>query len=95
MERFFGGHPASVALRLVIISIVVGIVLRALDLNPFDVVESLRALIRYISETGLEWIRWLLEVLLIGAVIVVPVWLIVRLVKAATSSTSKDRGGGQ
>jgi len=67
----------------------------AATLNPFEVVESLRALIRYISETGLEWIRWLLEVLLIGAVIVVPVWLIVRLVKMVGSSTSKDRGGGQ
>jgi len=28
-------------------------------------------------------------------VIVVPVWLIVRLVKMVGSSTSKDRGGGQ
>ncbi len=79
MARWTGSHAAGVVLRLVIISIVVGIVLRALNLDPLDLVENLRALIRYISETGLDALEWLGVRLLIGAIVVVPIWLVVQL----------------
>ncbi len=92
MERFFGGSPAAVILRLAIISIVVGVVLHALGLDPLNLIESVRALVRYVSERGLDALEWLLRYLLIGAVIVVPVWVIVRIVKIV-SSPSKDRRG--
>lgn len=79
MARWSGSDAAGVVLRLVIISIVVGIVLRALNLDPLDLVENLRALIRYISETGLDALEWLGIRLLVGAVVVVPIWLLVQL----------------
>jgi len=77
MERFVGSNAAGVVLRLAIISIVVGIVLQALGLNPLDLVENIRALIRYISETGLDALEWLGVRLVVGAVVVVPIWLAV------------------
>lgn len=92
MERFFGGSPGAVILRLAIISIVVGVVLHALGLDPLNLIESVRALVRYISERGLDALEWLLRYLLIGAIVVVPIWLIVRLVKMVSAS-SKDRHG--
>jgi len=92
MERFFGGSPGAVLLRLSIISIIVGVVLHALGLDPLNLIESVRALVRYISERGLDALEWLLRYFLIGAVIVVPIWLIVRLIKLF-SSPPKDRHG--
>jgi len=81
MERLTGSHVAGVALRLALISIVVGVVLQALGLDPLDLVENIRALIRYISEVGLDALEWLGTRLLIGAVVVVPIWAIIQIVR--------------
>ena len=90
MERLIGRNAAGVVLRLAIISIVVGVVLQALGLNPLDLVENLRALIRYISETGLDALEWLGVRLALGAVVVVPIWAAVQLIRMLFR-----RGGGQ
>ena len=81
MQRFAGSYAAGVALRLAIISIVVGIVLQALELDPLDLVENIRELIRYISETGLDALEWLGTRLLIGAVVVLPIWAVVQVIR--------------
>jgi hypothetical protein len=91
MERSAAGQAASIALRLAIISIVVGIVLQALGLDPLDLVENIRALIRYISETGLDALEWLGTRLLIGAVVVIPIWAIVQLVRLIFRRSSSGR----
>ena len=36
MERFFGGNPALVMLRLAILSLIVGVLLAALGFSPFE-----------------------------------------------------------
>ena len=45
MERFFGGNPGLVMVRLAILSLVVGVLLAALGFSPFDILESIRELI--------------------------------------------------
>jgi hypothetical protein len=81
VTRFFGGSPAGVILRLVVISFVVGIVLNALGVSPFDIVNGLRDLFWRIYMLGFDSIEWIFRYFLLGAVIVVPIWLIVRLLK--------------
>ena len=39
MERIFGGSPAAVLLRLIIISVIVGMVLKALGVRPQDLLR--------------------------------------------------------
>jgi hypothetical protein len=82
MTRIFGGSPLAVLVRLILVSILVGVVLSALGLDPFDIVRSIQRLIRSIWDMGFDAIRWLWRYLLLGAVIVVPIWLIMRLVNA-------------
>ncbi len=91
MERWTGSNVAGVALRLAVISIVVGIVLNTFNLDPLDLVEKVRALIRYISETGLDALEWLGTQLLIGAVVVVPIWAVVQVIRLIFRRSS----GGQ
>jgi hypothetical protein len=78
MERFFGGNPALVLIRLAILSLVVGVVLAALGFSPFDLLDSLQRLATRIYDMGFAAIEKSLRYFLLGAVIVFPVWLVVR-----------------
>jgi hypothetical protein len=82
VDRFFGGPPLAVAGKLILVSILIGVVLSALGLDPWNIVQSLERLIRHIWEMGFDAVRWLWQYFLLGAVLVIPVWLILRLVRA-------------
>jgi Family of unknown function (DUF6460) len=82
VHRFFGGPPLAVIGRLVLLSILVGVILAAIGLDPWNIIESVRALIVHIWTMGFDVVRWLWRYFLLGAVIVVPIWLLVRLSKA-------------
>ena len=83
MERIFGGSPLAVLVRLAVISVILGIVLSALDISPFDFVASLRRIAIGIWNMGFDVFgsvgRWFVA----GAVIVFPVWLVIRLLGLA------------
>jgi hypothetical protein len=68
-SRFFGDSVSGTIIRLVLLSIVVGIVFSAL--------------IRRIADLGFGTIEWAFTYFLLGAVVVIPIWLIVRLVGQA------------
>jgi hypothetical protein len=82
VQRFFGGPPLMVLFRLVLLSILVGVILAALGLDPLNIIDSVRRLMLHIWDMGFDAVRWLWRYFLLGAVIVVPIWLIMRLVKA-------------
>lgn len=80
MSKLFGGSPLGVLVRLILVSILVGVVLSALGLDPFDIVQSIERLIRSIWNMGFDAVRWVWRYFLLGAVLVIPIWIIVRLV---------------
>jgi|BarGraIncu00222A_1022003.scaffolds.fasta_scaffold07703_4 hypothetical protein len=96
--QIFGGSPLAVLGRLILVSILVGVVLSVLGLDPFDIVRSIERLIRSIWDMGFDALRWLWRYFLLGAVIVIPIWLVMRIVKtsqekqAKTSSPSETNG---
>src|SRR5512132_1291825 len=83
ISRFFGGPPLSVIFRLVLLSILIGVILEVLGLDPWNVIDSLRRLILRIWDMGFDAVRWLWRYLLLGAALVVPIWLIMRLMGVA------------
>jgi Domain of unknown function (DUF6460) len=82
VHRFFGVPPLAVIVRLILLSILVGVILAAIGLDPWNIIESVRRLIEHIWSMGFDAVRWLWRYFLLGAVIVVPIWFLVRLVKA-------------
>jgi Family of unknown function (DUF6460) len=82
VQRFLGGPPLAVIGRLVLLSILVGVILAAIGLDPWNIIESVRALIVHVWTMGFDVVRWLWRYFLLGAVIVVPIWLLARLAKA-------------
>lgn len=95
MERFFGGNPLAVVLRLVIISIVAGIALKAAGFDPRDLLESIPRLIRAVLDLGFGWIETAVQYFLLGAVIVIPIWLLLRFVKFIVGDTGKGGSGSR
>lgn len=83
VSRFFGGPPLSVIFRLILLSILIGVILEVLGLDPWNIIDSLRSLVLRIWDMGFDAVRWLWRYLLLGAAVVVPIWLIVRLMRAA------------
>jgi hypothetical protein len=79
LNRFLGGPPGSVFLRLVFVSLIVGAFLMWLDIRPIDVFRTINDLINRIWGLGFDAIRVVADYILAGAVIVVPVWLVLRL----------------
>jgi hypothetical protein len=80
-RQFFGDSVAGTIVRLVLLSIVVGIVFSALGVTPFNIVERIELLVRRIAELGLDTFRWAFNYFLLGAIVVVPIWFVVRLLK--------------
>jgi hypothetical protein len=78
MHRILGGHPLSVLFRLVVLSVVVGVVLALLGLSPFELIDSVRQAIMRVYQMGFDAFGWLFRYFLLGAVIVVPLWLLGR-----------------
>jgi len=90
MENFFGGSPLMVFLRLAVISLIVGIVLAALDLDALALVQHIKLLLMRVYNLGWDAIEWVLQYFLLGAVIVFPVWLVARLVKTMGGSSNRQ-----
>jgi Domain of unknown function (DUF6460) len=82
VTRIFGGSPLAVLARLVLVSILVGVVLTAFGLDPWNIIQSVERLISHIWNMGWNAVRWLWRYFLLGAVLVIPVWIILRLVNA-------------
>ena len=82
LYRFLGGSPLAVTFRLILLSILVGVVLAAIGFDPWNIINSIRLLFQRIWDLGFDAINWLWRYFLLGAVLVVPIWLIVRLVRA-------------
>ena len=83
VTRFFGGPPLSVILRLALLSILIGVILEVLGLDPWNIIDSLRRLVLRVWDMGFDAVRWLWRYLLLGAAVVVPIWLVVRLMRVA------------
>ena len=83
LNRFFGGPPLSVIFRLALLSILIGVILQALGLDPWNIIDSLRRLVLHVWDMGFDAVRWLWRYLLLGAAVVVPIWLVVRLLRVA------------
>ena len=81
ITRFLGDTPFRTVVKLAVISFVVGIVMTALDLSVLDIFDGVREFVVRIWNMGFAAIERFLSYFLIGAAIVVPAFLIIRILK--------------
>lgn len=77
--RWIGGSPLWVLVRLLLLSLVVGVILSALGLDPLNILASLESLVRHLFSFGFDTVERLWRYIVLGAVIVIPLWLITRI----------------
>ncbi|MGC1465431.1 MAG: DUF6460 domain-containing protein [Pseudolabrys sp.] len=82
VTRWVGGSPLAVFGRLILVSVLVGVILSALGLDPWNILQSVQRLLLNVWNMGFDAVRWLWRYFLLGAVIVIPIWLIMRAVNA-------------
>ena len=79
LNRFLGGSPLAVAFRLALLSVLVGVVLATVGFDPWNILHSIQMLFRRLWDLGFDAVNWLLRYFLLGAVIVIPIWLLSRM----------------
>ncbi len=82
LTRFLGGSPGAVFFRLLFVSLIVGALLMWLDIRPAEIFRALERLVNRLWALGFDAVREIASYVLAGAVLVVPVWLVMRLMNA-------------
>jgi len=82
IERFFGGSPGGVIVRLLLLSLVVGFLMSVFGIRPVNVIDGAVRLFRDAMRDGFGVFRNIGAYIVTGAVLVVPIWFLIRLAKA-------------
>tara|TARA_R110001606_G_scaffold299243_1_gene447041 strand:- start:230 stop:487 length:258 start_codon:yes stop_codon:yes gene_type:complete len=75
MPRITGGT----VVKLLVLSLVVGLILAGLNIDPQNILVSMRDGAIKLFDMGVELFGWAFTYVLIGAVVVIPIWLIMYL----------------
>jgi hypothetical protein len=80
-RQFFGDSVGGTIIRLVLLSVVVGVILSTLGITPNNIVERFQLLVRRIADLGFDAFHWAFTYFLLGAIVVIPIWIIIRLTR--------------
>lgn len=79
VQRFLGGSVAGTAVKLVVVSVLVGMAMRFFGWSPRDVLWAVEEALRDLWNTGFAALDNLAGYFLLGAAVVVPAFLVLRL----------------
>ena len=77
--RLFGGSPLTVLVRLGAVSLIVGALMSWLGIDALDLLADVQRAVARLYGSGFAALRDLGGTVLAGAAVVVPVWLVMRL----------------
>jgi hypothetical protein len=81
VTRFFGGSPLWVLAKLAMLSVVIGVIFAVLGLDALAILRAVQDLFYDFFDNIWAALETLLRWFLLGAVIVFPIWLVMRLLK--------------
>ncbi len=79
MNKLLGDSPARIVVKLVVVSLIVGFVMKVFGLRPLDLVDSVRYFLLDLWHTGFAALGQVGDYLLLGATIVIPAFILLRL----------------
>lgn len=79
LTRFLGDSPLRILLKLIVVSFIVGLVMSAFGWSPLDVVYGIRDFFVDLWHMGFHALDRFVGYILLGAAIVVPAFLVIRL----------------
>ncbi|MCP5368132.1 MAG: hypothetical protein H6907_19115 [Hyphomicrobiales bacterium] len=75
--------------KIVVLSFVVGLALHFFDIDPARLLDNFGETALMVFEKGVQFIQWAAKYILLGAVVVVPLWAIVWIVGYARGKGGK------
>jgi len=78
-SRLLGDTPGRTIVKLLILSVVVGFVMSMMGLSPWDLVRFIDNGIRELWHSGFRALGRIGDYLLVGAMIVIPAFIILRI----------------
>lgn len=78
-ERFFGDTPLRIAIKLVVLSLLVGVVMSAFGWTVWDIWFGLRDFVLRVWDMGFAALGRFGDYILVGAAVVVPVFIVLRI----------------
>ena len=82
LTRFIGGSPVAVTVRLLLVSLLVGAFMVWNGIHLSNILLVVQAALSRLWAAGFDSLRDIGQYVLAGAVIVVPVWLVMRVMSA-------------
>jgi hypothetical protein len=79
LTRFLGDSPIRVVLKLLVVSFLVGLVMNAFGWSPMDVLYGMRNMVLDLWNLGFHAMDRFLAYILVGAVIVIPAFVLIRI----------------
>lgn len=82
LDRWLGGSPVGVLVKLIFLSLVVGVILAFLGLTPLGLLRNLVDSVQALFGIGWDAIEDVGRYILTGAVVVIPLWFLSRLMSS-------------
>jgi hypothetical protein len=82
VTQFLGDTPLRTFVKLAVISLIVGVIMASLNFTPADVWFAVREFARWIYDLGYEAFGRIGIYFIYGAMVVVPVFFLMRLLSA-------------
>ncbi|NMG40891.1 hypothetical protein GRZ55_16715 [Chelativorans sp. ZYF759] len=79
LNRFLGDTPLRVAIKLIVISFIVGVVMASLGLTPWGLLAAASDFFAGLWNLGFESLHRFWAYFLLGAAVVIPLFLILRI----------------
>ncbi len=83
LQRLLGGSPGSVLVKLLFLSLLVGAFMSFLGLTPADLLRRVLRTVESVLSLGFDAFGEIGRWVAYGAMVVVPIWLVLRLFGAA------------
>jgi hypothetical protein len=80
LQRFLGGSPGAVLIKLIFISLLVGAFMAALGITPTGLFNRLVEMVQGVFNLSFNTVKQIVLWLAYGAVVVIPIWLILRVI---------------
>ncbi|MBI1212684.1 MAG: hypothetical protein GC190_14560 [Alphaproteobacteria bacterium] len=85
MDKIFGGPIVPTLLRLLILSFFVGLAFAAFGIDPLDLWSDFWQTFQDAWRYAGDFINWGFKYAVLGAIVVLPLWIIYRLLRAISS----------
>lgn len=81
---------ASSVVKIAVASLVVGLALSLFDIQPQDLMRNLGDTVVEIFDLMVAMLEWSVKYILIGAIVVVPIWLVRVAIRMTRDGLKKD-----